>query len=583
MCSSLNACDDYLTPEASRVIDKNEVFSTYANFQGFQDVMYRSLTDFNSHALTTTMCMGGETYSTNGLSSANKSATGGYLNFLSGPSSPNGVLQSLFFCTGEKDPGQDNSGVWFSGQRGQRTANECITILTKTPELLKIATEEERNLLLGQAYFFRAFYNWEIISSFGGMPYIKEVVPLDDYKKYTRLSYQNSSKEIAKDLTIAASLLPEDWENTALGKASPGRNLGRATKGAALLLKAKVWLFAGSPRMNLESGGADEFNKPMMDSAASAATEFIQLFNKGVYSLTPMADFQKMFATTTGELPYTKETVFQKIKQVKGPGEYTVKLGRTFGPSRFGGNSVTETPNQVYVDKFEMADGTIYDKAYDADNTKRWNNRDPRFRASVYVDGDVHGTVAGKFEFFKGGVDANLGAEVATPYYVKKFWPVGVNNKDNAWGNFRYVTPKLRAAEAFLIYAEAMTEGRGATSVWPGANINAVEALNIVRARAGMPKVTAQAVGYNSFRDLVRNERWVELAFEGHLWFDTRRWNVAHLPVNKEVWTIDFDKDYTKFTRRKITDRVFEQKHYWMPLPNAQTLIFKGYQQNPGW
>ncbi len=77
-------------------------------------------------------------------------------------------------------------------------------------------------------------------------------------------------------------------------------------------------------------------------------------------------------------------------------------------------------------------------------------------------------------------------------------------------------------------------------------------AINIVRARAGMPPVTAAATGYSSFMDLVRNERNVELCFEGHYWFDIRRWYIAHLPENKPIIDLKFDKAWTPSTFTRL-------------------------------
>jgi starch-binding outer membrane protein, SusD/RagB family len=99
-----------------------------------------------------------------------------------------------------------------------------------------------------------------------------------------------------------------------------------------------------------------------------------------------------------------------------------------------------------------------------------------------------------------------------------------------------------------------------------------------------MPNVTSSADGYSSFRDLVWNERCVELCFEGKYWFDIRRWYVGHLPEYKSIVDLSFDKDWTSFSRSVVKERVFDDpKHYWMPLPREQTLLYKEYYQNPGW
>ncbi len=137
-------------------------------------------------------------------------------------------------------------------------------------------------------------------------------------------------------------------------------------------------------------------------------------------------------------------------------------------------------------------------------------------------------------------------------------------------------------AEVYLDYAEAVTVAYGPSGTAPGATMTAVDALNVVRTRAGMPPATADAPGYDSFMDLVRNERAVEFCFEGFYWFDTRRWHIAHLNLN--LVDLKFDKEWTNFTRAVIRTRVFEDpKHYWFPLNRDQTLLYPGLYQNPGW
>jgi len=144
----------------------------------------------------------------------------------------------------------------------------------------------------------------------------------------------------------------------------------------------------------------------------------------------------------------------------------------------------------------------------------------------------------------------------------------------------------MRLAEVYLDYAEAVTAAYGPDGAAPGATMTAVDAINIVRARAGMPPVTSAATGYANFMDLVRNERNVELCFEGHYWFDIRRWYIAHLPENKAIVDLKFDKAWTpsSFTRVTFMTRIFEDpKYYWLPLPRDMTLLHKEMYQNAGW
>ena len=571
---SVTSCDEYLdrTPDAE--VTELDIFGTYEDFQGFIDPMYSYIIDYNSHALTTGMCIGGEVIGFQGWSSGRRAMLGNYWAWM------NNALQTNFDSSIDEQTGETDSGIWPSSWRGIRIANLALEKI----DLLADATTEEKNLIRGQALFFRAWFHWEVSRSFGSMPYIDQYLAPTDDLKLPRLTWQEMAERIVQDFDEAAALLPEDWDDTTVGSQFKGANAGRATKGAALGFKAKTLLFAGSPLMNKFSGGPADFDLAYMKRAAEAAAEVIKLADKGVYSLIPFENYRDNFAKNNGEMPWTSETVFQKVKSQSGSGEQTGRHGRLFTTARWGGNGISETVNQLYVDRFEMADGTRYKIEYDNDDTKRWENRDPRFRQNVLVDRDKWGennnTVVG---MYVGGIDKKQ-AGALTCYMVKKFWPKGVNKWDKQWNSFRYVTPHLRLAEIYLIYAEGLTESDGPTATAGGLSINAVDALNIVRRRAGMPDVTAAATGYDSFRDLVWNERWVELCFEGHWWFDIRRWYVAHLEEYKPVIDLEFDKDWTSFTRVQVESRVFDDpKHYWMPLPREQTQLFPGFGQNPGW
>jgi hypothetical protein len=155
---------------------------------------------------------------------------------------------------------------------------------------------------------------------------------------------------------------------------------------------------------------------------------------------------------------------------------------------------------------------------------------------------------------------------------------------DGQYNGFRLATPLIRLADVYLMYAEAVNEVYGPSGSSPESNgLTAIDAVNHVRARAGMPPVTANPTGYSDFRELIQNERAVELCFEGHYWFDTRRWYTAHT-MSKALQDLNFDKDHTNFERVTAWTRVFvKPNHYWLPLPQDMTLIYPEMYQNPGW
>jgi starch-binding outer membrane protein, SusD/RagB family len=587
------ACEKFLDKAPEAQVTAKAVFGTYESFQGFVDYNYGELRNYIGTYSTTTMNCGGETINNFiSWSPAYVSWTGDYW-YLAGSTDYAYNDYTSLFANGRYGYGINNaaggggSGIWTGGWRGIRNCNLAL----QNFKLLSEATDEERTLLRGQIYFFRAWFHHQIIDAYGGMPYIDTVFAPGDEMKEPRLTYQQTAEEIIKDYDRALPLLPENWDETVVGSQRLGANTGRVTKGVVLAYKAKLLLYAGSPLMNKFSGGDYTYNVEYCKRAADAGWEMIQLANKVVggkkrYDLVPFANYSDNFYRTDGIYPWTSETIWERMDRTIGSSAYEyIKRQNSF--SRMGGR-YGEQVNQTFVDKFEMADGSRYIPAlYDNDNTKRWDFRDPRFRKAIIVDRDQHGNDSRSvINLYEGsGTDKGTTQQITLPYLLKKFWPKGANGYDNAGITQLYrINPLMRLAEVYLDYAEAVTVAYGPTGSAPGSTLTAVEAVNIVRRRAGMPDVTAAATGYSSFLELVQNERNVELCFEGHYFFDIRRWYLAHLPENLICVDLKFDKAWTSFTRATIKTKVFEDpKHYWMPLNKNQTLLYPGFYQNPGW
>ena len=184
---------------------------------------------------------------------------------------------------------------------------------------------------------------------------------------------------------------------------------------------------------------------------------------------------------------------------------------------------------------------------------------------------------------------------------------------DNSTGH-GYATPYLRLADIYLTYAEAAYELSGSYSTVPaGGTMTAEEAVNIVRSRAGMPDVASTLADYqylipeseelaylsdpDPFRVLYRNERAVELAYEGSYWYDIRRWKIAHYKDGTPLEILVFDLvgdnkdlrnpiDETTIVREKAQfsgEFVFKDAHYWMPFSDDIIYFTSTWEQNPGW
>ena len=579
------SCEKYLdkTPDAD--VSAEDIFGTYESFQGFVDPNYGEVINYNTQYPTTTANMGGETLNNFiSWSPGFTSWTGDYW-YIAGADDHAFNDYTSLYMNGKYAYGifknTEGGGIWTGGWRGIRRCNVALENL----ELLSDATDEERRLIEGQCYFFRAYFHQQIIDAFGGMPYIDKVYSPQEETTISRLTYQECAEKIVEDYDRAIELLPVDWDNTVVGAERPGANWGRATKGAAMAYKAKVLLYAGSPLMNKFSGYDYSYNKEYCERAAIAGWEMIQLARTGIYEMTDFSNMQDMFARIDGILPRTKETIWQKLRKNEGFYDHESYISRQYSFARMGGR-YCEQVNQLFVDKFEMSDGSRYNVEYDSDSTKRWENRDPRFRKYIIIDREQHGyDERSIINLYVGeGTDRTPQQQVTLPYLIKKFWPVGVNGYDKDYNNLRIISPLMRLAEVYLDYAEAVAVAYGPMGSAPGADLTAVDAVNIVRERAGMPDATAAAPGYESFIEFLQNERTVEFCFEGHFWYDTRRWHTSHLSL--DCVDLSFDKAWTpsSFSRSVIKTRVFEDpKHYWLPINRNQALLYPGMYQNPGW
>ncbi len=582
------SCEEYLDKVETSGLTVNDVFGTYTHFQGYQDQMYDKMVPYNNFYNNTSYNYGDHVVANATGMPTYQFDVGNYWAWYTYP-------RSVF---SDIDVDQDQyEGIWTGGWRGIRIANQCLSKI----DSLKEATDEQRDLLLGQAYFFRAYFHWEIIRAFGGIPYIDTVLNPADNMKFPRPSYHEANAKIVEDLDRATELLPADWEETETGQLVPLGNRGRATKGAALGLKAKALLYAASPLMNNESTGSGYvYNDALLEQAAAAAHELLKLADQGYYSLFPLENYSDIFYTLDGTVTFGQETIWQRVHEPNKNGFAGYKNqgpGRLFMGGRLGQVQNCEAPTQNLVDLFEMqASGLpIDDPESGYDPSDPWAGRDPRFEKSILTDGT---------KWVKSFADDNPQAYLQlytqptqgadrgpqgslTGYLAKKFWPYGVNAVDQEWGSFWFRCPVIRLAEIYLIYAEAVNELYGPTTAptFGGeTGMTAEEAVNVIRTRAEMPDVNAKFTGDKiAFRERIRNERSVEFCFEGQRWNDLRRWHIGHLPEYKTLYGLDFDKDHKSFSKAWILDRVFEEKHYWLPFRVEEVLLYEDYKQNPGW
>ena len=239
--TAFTSCEDYLDKEPESTLSGDDAFKNFKNFQGFVEEIYNCIPDkekcnwcpswnwgddeiFNPEA---------DNRMTHQVDLGNFRAwmtTGNWLyKDGSSPTSTDKFAHSLW------------PHAWYC----IRKANTGLANLEK----LVAATDEERNLIAGQLYFFRAWWHFELMCYFGGLPYIDKAFEASDKLEMSRLSFQECADKAAADFKQAAELLPIDWDKTTAGKATEGKNQLRINKIMALGYMGKCYLWAASPLM----------------------------------------------------------------------------------------------------------------------------------------------------------------------------------------------------------------------------------------------------------------------------------------------------------------------------------------------
>jgi hypothetical protein len=201
---------------------------------------------------------------------------------------------------------------------------------------------------------------------------------------------------------------------------------------------------------------------------------------------------------------------------------------------------------------------------------------------------------------FTGGSYRNLSTGSRTGFLNYKFIPITANNFDEgfAFGNSLHINiPYMRLADIYLMYAEAAAVGYNSPfGSDPNFSKTAVDAINVIRDRAGVGHVDGRFLGsLEAFMPELRRERAVELAFESHRFNDLRRWMLLIERPYTVKTSLEFDRAgefhtsdptqnrVTNMREVVILERNYSERHYWLPLKVADVTIYPEFYQNPGW
>ena len=582
----LGGCEKYLDKAPEATISEKDAFKDFKSFQGFTEELYSCIVDPSKTEWQTDFNLADE-FICNMSYFLGKAMDDG--NYWAWQSAHGTYLQGKGIQT---SPTSDvDKGIWPLSWYGIRKANLGLVNMDK----LVSATQEEKDIIKGQLLFFRGYFYHELMINWGGLPYIDKVLLPTEEMKLPRLNYRETALKAAADFTQAAQLLPLKWDGTEVGKRTLGNNRQRISKATAYAFLGKDLLYAASPLMNRESTGNANYDVDLCKKAAESFAKVISLCDQtGVYSLQPWSTYTDMFFTVNPNrlLPGGSEVMMNPPVYLSGYSQNNMiySLGQlTPNNQNFG---VTHN----YVQNWGMANGLpISDPASGYDPADPWSNRDPRFYKTIVVDGNqlAISTAAGPDRFaqlYTGGRHRVGMSPNMTGYLTNKYWSIVCNKFDNGYlgGAYEFVPPLMRLSDVYLMYAESVLQGYGsAKSSVPG-NITAEDAINRVRNRATLPNINTK---YTATKEIfmveIIRERAVELSFERHRWYDLRRWMLAGQTKYKEKTAIDFDRGVNgkpiNMKERVLVTRVFDEKHYWLPLPVDQVSLYPGFSQNPGW
>ena len=583
------SCRKYLDRSPAAAISDEEAFVNFRNFQGFTEELYHCLPDMSHPDWTGDWNWADEIVpSTTSLNRISwQFDQGNYFSWQSGASWLN---QSEGVNTGNDGK---SKGLWPLAWYGIRKANLGLANMDKLVD----ATQEEKDIIKGQLLFFRGFFHFQLMSYWGGLPYIDKVLSATDKLELPRLKYRETAMLAAKDLEAAAALLPANWDKTTVGQVTLNNNNGRVTKSAALGILGKDYLYAASPLMNEVSGGPAAYDEELCKKAADAFVRLLKLSDNGdaYYKLMSFNTWNNIWFIVGRpiKVPGFPEVIF--TPPVYDAGNTPFGTARQYVPSTIGGDLGVEAPTANYINNFGMANGLpITDPASGYTTADPWSNRDPRFYKSIITDGTrmIQGN-GGLIDYryanlYTGGNYRSESGGSRTGYLERKFTGAGNNDTDKDWDNSAIVMPYLRLADVYLMYAEAVLHGYGTPqSSFPG-YMSAVDAVNVVRNRATVPNMAAKfLVSKDIFMGQLIRERAVELAYEGHRWMDLRRWKMAGNPEYLQKTAAEFDRGPNgkpiNYRERLIITRVFDKKHEWLPLPTNQVNLYPSFGQNPGW
>ncbi len=419
----------------------------------------------------------------------------------------------------------------------------------------------------------RAYFYFLLVRQYGDVPLKINNMSAAEANGLERTPADEIFEFIDKECAAIKDSIIEDYNNLGNMAMSMAES-GRANNLAVLALRARAALYHASPLFN-PSG-----DKELWHQAALRCQECISACKSRNMGL--VADYMSLFQSDNYK--DTKEIIFARRQNSTSTNNNFEKYNFPIGLENAGGGNC---PTQNLVDAFEMSNGkaiTDPDSGYDPQNP--YANRDKRLSWIVAVNGEQWPNAnPNPLEIYQNGANgAPIAYASTTGYYLKKYCnpstvigATGANSFYHNWVIFRLAEMYLNLAEAMLNYTGSGYDTRDDLPM------SAAQAINVVRARAGQPDI-ATGLSAQEFKKRYENERFVELAFEGHRFFDVRRWKEApeYFTTIRKMTITKNGEDFN-YQPGVLETRQWNDKMYFFPIPQSEIQKAGNLVQNPGW
>ena len=506
----------------------------------------------------------------------------------------------LRMATGEWSSFYTPTSQWSNALSSIQYINKFLTIVNDVP--WKPTNPSISNMFAqrytGEAYAMRAWFEYILLQDVAGVGengqmlgiplYTSSIEPGDNFN-VPRASFAESVAQIYSDINKAleyitmddfvnindaaslpakyATAVPADY-NIVFGQVNMQRISGRIIKA----LRGRVALLAASPAYNTGS------DLTPWETAANYAAATLNGIG-GIAGMDPNGHrWYEAARVNAASLPGndSKEMLWRGTKDSEYPIEQAC-----FPPSLYGQGRIN--PTQNLVDAFGMVNGyPISHSSYDPANP--YANRDPRLARYIIFNGN---SLKGENIYTGVGGAANakdsLPTSTRTGYYMKKLMREDVNLNPVSLQAQNHYDVHMRYTEIFLNYAEAANEAWGPDGT--GTNtLSARDVIRAIRARAGISQpddYLNSITTKDDMRALIRNERRIELCFEGFRLNDLRRWKADLTQTARGVNT---NRAGTVYTYVNIETRAYDNSFmYYSPIPQTEILKFNAIVQNKGW